>query len=126
MKSAVARSGSADGSFSISSSRLEDGILVAVTGDVDLASASVVDDELRRAEQSEALVVLDLAEVTFMDSTGLQTVISADQRLRDRGACLRLLRVPPQVSRLFELAGVIDRFRIADRGNGQHPPPEDA
>src|SRR5579875_2784411 len=100
MQSAEAPSASANGSFSISSRRLDDGILVALSGDVDLATAQIVDDELRRAEHSESLVVLDLGEVSFMDSTGLRTVIAADQRLRERGASLRIARVPAQVSRL--------------------------
>jgi anti-anti-sigma factor len=129
MKSAEAKSGSADGAFSISSSRFDGGILVALTGDIDLASASVVDDELRRAEQSEDLVVLDLGDVTFMDSTGLRMVISADRRLRKRGACLRLVHVPRQVTRLFELVGVSELLRIADGADGadgQQPPPDDA
>jgi anti-anti-sigma factor len=126
MKSAEAKSGSADGAFSISSRRLEGGILVALSGDVDLASASVLDAELRRAEESEDLVVLDLGDVTFMDSSGLRMVIWADQRLRKRGACLRLVHLPPQVSRLFELVGVSDHLRIADRVDGQALPPDDA
>lgn len=101
-----------DGSFSISSRRLERGILVALSGDVDLATATVVDDELRRAEQSEDLVVLDLSEVTFMDSTGLRMVIAADQRLRGRGASLEIRHVPPQVAQLFDLVGVSQHLAI--------------
>lgn len=126
MDSAETYSPHADGSFSISSRRLERGILVALTGDVDLATASVVEDELRRAEQSENLVVLDLSDVSFMDSTGLRTVISADRRLRERGATLELVRVPPHVGRLFELGGVIGHLRIADRRDPQSVPAEDS
>ena len=96
MHSTEAQSANADGSFSISSRRIERGILVALSGDVDLATASVVEDELKRAEPSEDRVVLDLAQVSFMDSTGLRTVISADRRLRERGASLELVKVPPR------------------------------
>lgn len=112
MHSAEARSAKADGSFSISSRRLEEGILVALTGDVDLATAAVVDEELRRAEQSESLIVLDLADVSFMDSTGLRTVISADQRLRERGGSLRIVNAPSQVTRLFDLVGISEHLTI--------------
>jgi anti-anti-sigma factor len=105
MQSTQAQS-SSDGSFSISSRRLDRGILVALSGDVDLATATIVDEELRRAEQSEDLVVLDLGDVSFMDSTGLRIVISAHERLHERGASLEIRQVPPQVARLFELVGV--------------------
>ena len=118
MHSAEAPSAKADGSFSISSRRLEDGILVALAGDVDLATAPVVDDELRRAEESESLILLDLGAVSFMDSTGLRTVISADQRLRERGGSLRILHVPSQVTRLFDLVGISQHLTIDGRVDG--------
>lgn len=119
MYSAQMQSATGDASFSITSRRLERGILLALSGDLDLATASVVEDELRRAEQSEDLVVLDLANLSFMDSTGLRTVISADQRLRERGAALEIRHVPRQVERLFELVGVKDHLAIADRADPQ-------
>jgi anti-anti-sigma factor len=122
-QSTQAQSTSSDGSFSISSRRLERGILVALSGDVDLATATIAEDELRRAEQSEDLVVLDLGEVTFMDSTGLRMVISAHERLRERGAVLEIQRVPHQVARLFELVGVNSLLGV---GDGQVAPVDGA
>lgn len=104
----------ADGSFTISSHRLEQGIVIAPAGDVDLATAPIVEDELRRAEQSDGVIVLDLGQVSFMDSTGLRVVITADQRARDRGASLRIAHVPPQVGRLFDLVGIAEHLEIVD------------
>lgn len=102
------------GGFSISSHRLEHGITLALTGEVDLASAQIVEDELRRAEESENLIVLDLKQVSFMDSTGLRTVIAADKRLRERGASLRIVHIPRQVHRLFDLVGISRHLDIAE------------
>jgi anti-anti-sigma factor len=126
MESAQTHSLSGEGAFSITSRRLEDGILIALSGDVDLATASIVDDEIRRAEQSENLVVLDLGEVTFMDSTGLRIVISAHQRLRERGASLQIQHLTPQVGRLFELVGVLDHLGIARGADGHAASPDGA
>jgi anti-anti-sigma factor len=114
MHSAGGPSARTDGPFRISSRRLEEGILVAPSGDVDLASAPILDRELRRAEDSESRVVLDLGEVTFMDSTGLRTVIFADQRLSGRGGSLRIIHLPSQVRRLFDLVGISSRLTIDD------------
>jgi anti-sigma B factor antagonist len=122
MHSAEASSAKADVTFSISSQRLDDGILVALVGDVDLATATVVDDELRRAGESESMVVLDLAQVSFMDSTGLRSVIAADQRLRERGGSLRIIHVPSQVNRLFDLVGISAHLTIEDRLDGHQGP----
>jgi anti-anti-sigma factor len=115
-----------EGPFSISSRRLEGGIALDLTGDVDIATAPIVEDELRRAEQSEDLVVLNLHDVRFMDSTGIRMVIAADQRLRERGATLRITHVPAQVQKLFKLVGVIGHLEVdesLDGGSDSAPTP---
>jgi anti-anti-sigma factor len=112
----------ADGSFTITSRRLEHGILIALTGDVDLSTASIVEDEVRRAEESEDLIVLDLDHVSFMDSSGIRMIVGAHRRLRARDGTLRLANVPAQVRRLFELAGILEHLEIADPEDGQEDP----
>lgn len=103
-----------DGSFSISSRRLEKGILVAPSGEIDLAAAPWFEKEMHRAEDSESLIVLDLGDVSFMDSTGLRAVILADQRMRERGGSLRITHVSPAVRRLFDLVGISSHLTIDD------------
>ena len=112
MHPAETRAASAEGTVSIASRGLEPGILIAVTGEIDLATAPIVEDELRRAEGSEDVIVLDLGGVTFMDSSGIRIVIAAELRQRERGASLRLAHVPPQVARLFDLAGIAEHLEI--------------
>ena len=57
-------------------------------------------------------LLLDLDGVTFMDSTGLGAIIRAQQTANRHGYGLKLRYegAAPQVLRLFELAGVADRF----------------
>jgi len=102
------------GSFSLSSRRLEHGILIELSGEIDIATAAVIEDELRRAEESEELIVLDLGGISFMDSTGLRIVIAGDQRMRERGGSLQLTRVPTRVSELFNLVGIADYLTIIE------------
>ncbi len=101
-----------DASFSISSRRLEHGIVIELVGEIDLGTASIVEDEVRRAEESEDLIVLDLSAVSFMDSTGVRMVLAADHRLRERGGALHLTHLPPQVEKLFKLVGITDHLTI--------------
>ncbi len=114
MYPAGAPSAKVDGSFSISSRRLDEGVLVKPSGDIDLATAPVFDAELLRAEDAASLIVLDLGEVSFMDSTGLRAVIAAEQRLRARGGSLRVVHLPSQVRRLFDLVGISGHLTIDD------------
>jgi anti-anti-sigma factor len=112
MRTMETQTGSVDRGFSISCRRLEEGLALDLSGDVDIATAPIVEDELLRAEQSEDLIVLNLHDVNFMDSTGIRMVIAADQRLRERGASLRIVNVPGQVHKLFKLVGVLDHLGI--------------
>ena len=78
--------------------------LVAVTGEVDASSA----DRLRRAivatgTAQSADVEVDLAGVTFMDSTGFRAMADAASELLTSGLGLVVCNVPRQVQRLLEL-----------------------
>jgi anti-anti-sigma factor len=52
--------------------------------------------------------VVDLAAVTFMDSTGLTTLMDAQLAARENGWRFGIRRASPAVRRVFELAGVGD------------------
>src|SRR5690348_5791687 len=77
---------------------------LVVAGELDLASAEQLEAQLRQLESAEPeLLVLDLRELEFMDSTGLRAVIAADARARERGARLVVVRAPEEVDRVFRL-----------------------
>lgn len=96
-------------------SREKDGMLVvALSGEFDLASAQLVDEELGRAEQSYSSLILDLRKLTFMDSTGLHVVLAAESRIRNAGGTLRVVPGGPQVERLLQLTGAADHLQALD------------
>jgi len=86
-------------------------VILVVCGEVDLASAPALEQTLRNAEREVTReIVIDLAGVTFMDSTGLHLLLDARDRASHGGYRLRYRNIPPQAERLFEIAGSIDRF----------------
>lgn len=89
-------------------------VVLALSGEVDLATAPVVEDELRRAEASQDLIVLDLRDVSFMDSTGIRMLVAADRRNRERGGALVVVQGSTQVRRLFELSGLTQHLEVVD------------
>lgn len=91
---------------------LPQGVVIAVSGEVDLATASTLERELLRAEQAHWVVAIDLTNVSFLDSTGLHAIMDANLRLRDRGGRLLIVQGPPQVSRVFELTGLSDHLDL--------------
>ena len=76
-----------------------DGLVhVMLRGELDLSSVNKVQDELRRVEaDAPSVVLLDLSKLTFLDSTGLRCLVTADQRARDAGRRLVLVRGPDPV-----------------------------
>jgi len=61
---------------------------------------------LHRLRRQGHAVKVDLAEVTFMDSTGLTTLMDAYFAAQGNGWTFAIRRASPAVRRVFELAGV--------------------
>ncbi len=89
--------------------------VIAVSGELDLASSSALEEALTRViDSSVELVIVDLRELEFMDSTGLSTLVKAHQRADEAGQRFALIRGPQQVQRLLSLTGVAERLELAD------------
>jgi anti-anti-sigma factor len=85
--------------------------VVAPYGELDLATAPDLQRAMDRAEATDAReIVLDLSNLSFLDSTGLRLVIHADARSRSDGNRLRILRGTPSVHRVFDLCGLGERL----------------
>jgi anti-sigma B factor antagonist len=79
-----------------------------VAGEIDMATAPMLQRELTTAiETGDDLVVLDLIDVTFFDSSGLRAAIIAHRDLKEQGRRLAVVCAPDgHVRRTFGLAGV--------------------
>ena len=91
-------------------------VRVAVSGELDLSSALVFEEELRRIEEQSqpALLVLDLRSLKFMDSTGLRLILSAHARAVNRGRKLAIVEGGEAIRRIFRLTGVLERLNVVD------------
>jgi anti-sigma B factor antagonist len=86
-------------------------LVVRLSGELDLVSrAGVVEPATKAMGELPALerLVVELAHVTFCDSTGLGALLDISRLATDQGAVMVLRDVPPAVSRLLDLAGVDD------------------
>ena len=75
-------------------------------GELDIATAPELVDLLARLRHYGHAVTVDLAEVTFMDSTGLTTLMDARKQADSNGWQFSVRRPSHAVKRVFELAGV--------------------
>ena len=90
-------------------------VVVAVTGEVDIATAPKLREKLvELASQGAHQVVVDLDGVEFLDSTGLGVLIGGMKRLRGHDGDLTLVCTQPRILKVFEITGLTKVFAIHD------------
>jgi stage II sporulation protein AA (anti-sigma F factor antagonist) len=105
----------APGEFTVISERDGEVHCALLVGELDLTTVEELDRELRRAESTDVRsIVLDLSRLTFIDSTGVQLLMTAHARSRADSNRLRLLRGPPAVQRVLQICALEDRLPFAD------------
>jgi anti-anti-sigma factor len=87
--------------------------VVTVYGDQDRGSAEEFERQLANLIERNELVVLDVSEAEFVDSSFLRNVLVADRRANEQAKRFRLqMGTAPVVRRAFEVSGVLDRLDV--------------
>lgn len=84
---------------------------LGLSGDLDSFTAPDLDQALLTLGPT-ADVVVELAEVSFIDSSGLRVLIAAHTALAEQGNRLVLKAPSRAVSRLFEISGLTEHFHL--------------
>ena len=88
---------------------------VTLSGELDLASSKRLEDELMRLEDdAPPMITLDLRGVTFIDSTGLSTLINADGRARKAERRLQIVAGSGAARRILRTVGLLERLDVVD------------
>jgi anti-sigma B factor antagonist len=89
--------------------------VVAASGELDLRTSPELEERLDRVWRAGAeLVILDLRQIEFMDSTGLRVLLAAHQRAQETSRRFALVRGADQVERVLTLTGVRDLLTVVD------------
>jgi anti-sigma B factor antagonist len=89
--------------------------VIALAGELDMAAEPRVTAQVGRAVADGAdVVVLDLREVTFLDSTGVRALVLAHRRCEEAGRRLFVVRGRPSVHRVLVLCGIDARLALVD------------
>ncbi len=103
------------GALMISAAREQDGLTLSLRGELDLASAPGLEQQLRDAQTAAPRrVVVDLSRLDFIDAAGLHVLLDARARMLEAGRVLLLRRGPRAVQRVFELTDTGPLFRFED------------
>ncbi len=92
---------------------------IAPCGELDIATTPELEQALADATADAATeIVLDLRELTFMDSSGLRALAEANKRAGESGVKLSIWRGPRQIERVLEISGLGALLPLVD------PPPD--
>jgi anti-anti-sigma factor len=86
---------------------------VMLSGELDMATAPQLEEALSDAARGSVAVILDLSELEFMDSTGLQVIVRARALLEEVECRLVLVPGGRQVQLMFEITGVERHLEFA-------------
>jgi len=91
---------------------VEDGVVVAsLTGEIDLSNATEITDALLGGVPNEALgLVIDLSDVSYLDSAGVRMLAELEHRLGWRAQALRV--VAPEASRSRRVLAIAGLERV--------------
>jgi anti-sigma B factor antagonist len=102
-----------DVNFDVSELQSDGVPVLAVQGEIDVATAPQLRERLLAlADHDHAVVVLDLSGVSFVDSTALGVLVSGAKRLRSGGGDLRLVVTEPHIAKVLAITGLTDVFQI--------------
>jgi anti-sigma B factor antagonist len=94
--------------FGVESDREPGGLItLRPAGELDIATAARLEHALHDGREPGDRVVLDLAALEFIDSTGLRVIVRGVEAARRDGWELQLRQGPPAVQRVFEISGVL-------------------
>ena len=102
--------------FVVTSRRDGAEVIVVLVGEFDLNGVGMVEAEVGRAlgDPGVLAVALDLAGLSFIDSSGLRAVLDAWQRVQDADMAFRLVSVSEEATRTARLAGLDRLLELTD------------
>jgi anti-sigma B factor antagonist len=106
---------SADQQLQIAATQGPDRMILALDGELDMASSGLLQDTLSGLDlDGSSAVVLDLRGVCFVDSTGLKTIFRVRKRVREGGRQFAVTRGSAQVQRLLSLTRLDEHLDTID------------
>jgi len=91
-------------------------IEVFLTGRLDVQTSVIIEKEIHELIQSDpgSHILLNLAEVKYMSSSGIRIFVSTMRILKGSGRKLRLCNLSDSVKKIFEVVELLDMFGVFD------------
>lgn len=98
--------------IAIDTASIDGGVIIAVTGEIDLLTADQLTEALATEVARHALVVVDLTAVSFLSSSGLAALALAHRAAVEAGHVLRLVAGNRVTLRPIQITGLADEIGV--------------
>jgi anti-anti-sigma factor len=85
---------------------LDGAVCLSLSGEVDLANASDLRAHLKAVAQNDTNLILDMGDLRYMDSSGIQTLVDAHRTFKQTNRQMALASVPPMIQKILNITGV--------------------
>jgi anti-sigma B factor antagonist len=100
------------GTFSARADRRPEGLVIVAEGELDLVGAPALAAALPC--DGDGAVIVDMAAVGFMDSSGLRALLEARQASLEAGRSFAISRPSDAVRRVLELVDLTREFEVVE------------
>ena len=102
--------------FDLTTTRTDDEVVVKIAGELDMATAPRLRDELLRlADEGVRLLTVDLSDMSFVDAAGIGVLARCLRRQRAGGGDLVLRSPRPTTTKVLALTGLDRAFAVEDK-----------
>jgi anti-sigma B factor antagonist len=99
---------------SLSAESRGDSMVVTVHGDLDIVTSPQLDECLTQAEKSHNRIILDLADVSFLDTSALAVIVGHWKRAEAAGGTLALAGARYRYTKTLWITGLADKLSLYD------------
>ena len=101
-------------SFETRTQRVGEATIVVLLGDLDIAAEADATAAFEAATGDGGVLVADLRELAFLDSTGVRVLLTADLHAKEKGVRFGVARGDGMVRRLLEVTRIDQRLPVVD------------
>jgi anti-sigma B factor antagonist len=90
-------------------------LIIEAAGEIDMATAPALATAINAADRTVRRVIVNLTEISFLDSSGLNTLIHCTHELEERDITVRVVSPKDEnVRRVLEITQLIQRLNVVD------------
>lgn len=101
-------------SLEISVSTKDKASTIVLSGEVDVSNADELRQAIAKLEEAQQDISVDMAEVPYIDSTGIGVLVGAANRAKEAGTNFSVLALQPNVARVIDLLDLSELLNIVE------------